>query len=177
MQYPVSAIFFVALGCDLAYSFPTKIQHVTSSALDTAQGNWEADTAIVSSFLSSADSFSGTTLANAAQTALNAENNELTQKVVLDNQFVFVNNPNPTVQKANAVLVDQGTFQFVVNGLQNLATNGATMSAAQVSAAVASINTDRCNKVLPAIDQYFTAASSFLKNGQLLKAVRPTNCP
>ena len=153
MQYPVSTVFLFVLGCDFAYSFPTKVQRVTSLALDTAQGNWEADTSIVSSFLSSTDSLSGTALANAAQTALNAENNELTQKAVLDSQFVFVNNPNPTVQKANAVLVDQGTFQFVVNGLQNLATNGATMSAAQVSAAVASINIDRCNKVLPAIDQ------------------------
>ncbi|KAE9376478.1 hypothetical protein N431DRAFT_529531 [Stipitochalara longipes BDJ] len=153
------------------------VPKVTSAAIDTAQRDWVADTSVVSNFLSTTKSLSGTNLANAAQTALNAQNNELTQKAVLDDEFISVTNPNPTVQTANAVLINQGTFQFVVSGLQTLATNGTKMAAAQVSTLVESINVDICNKVLPAVDQYFIAAGKFLNNGLVLSPFRPTNCP
>lgn len=177
MQYTFTSLIAMALSCNFAHSIPFVVRHINPGAINNAQGNWEANTSLVSSFLSTAESLTGTTLANAAQAALNAENDELNQKAVLDSQFVFVNDPNPTVQVANAVLVDQGAFAFVVQGLQGLADDGATMTPDQVSAKVQSINQDRCNRVLPAIDQYFIAAASFLNNGEQLSAVRPTNCP
>ena len=51
----------------------------------------EADASIVSR-LSTAKSLTVATLANAAQAALNAENDQLNQNAVLDSQSVFVNN-------------------------------------------------------------------------------------
>ena len=176
MQYAFTTAILFALSCNIAYSIPLAARQDPES-VDTAQGNWVADTSLVSNFLSIAETLSGNKLANQAQAALNAENDELTWKAALDSVFVFVDNPDPTVQVANGVLVDQGTFMIVVNGLQDLATNGAGYTTDQVVAKVQAINQDRCNLVLPAIDQYFIAASNFLNNGTPLTAVRATNCP
>ncbi len=65
----------------------------------------------------------------------------------------------------------------VVNGLQALVDNGANMSPGDVSAAIQSINMDRCSLVLPSIDTYFQASGNHLKNGVILLANRPNNCP
>jgi hypothetical protein len=65
----------------------------------------------------------------------------------------------------------------VVNGLQALVDNGANMSPNDVSAAIQSINTDRCSLVLPSIDTYFQASGNLLKNGVTLLANSPDNCP
>jgi hypothetical protein len=48
-------------------------RHVNPGAINNVQGNWEADASIVSR-LSTAKSLTVATLANAAQAALNAEN-------------------------------------------------------------------------------------------------------
>jgi hypothetical protein len=73
-------------------------------------------------------------------------------------------------------LVDQGTFKVVVDGLQNLVDNGANMSPDDVTAAIQSINADRCSFVLPSIDTYFQAAGGLLQNGVNLVANRPSQC-
>ena len=112
-----------------------------------------------------------------AATALVNEKDELNHKAVLDNQFVFVSNPDKTVQQANNKLVDQGTFMVVVNGLQALVDNGANMSPSDISAATQSINSDRCLFVLPSIDAYFQASGNLLSSGVTILANRPNNCP
>jgi hypothetical protein len=172
MQYSIPLAILFALVFDIAACIPLTIRQVALQDIDTAQSNWDADTGIVSSFLSTAKSLDQADLTAQAGIALAAEKDELNWKAVLDSQFVFVSNPDSA-----AVLVDQGTFQIVVNGLQNLADNGATMTPDEVTTAVQSINQDRCTFVLPAIDQYFIAAGNLIDNGNILTAVRPTNCP
>jgi hypothetical protein len=135
MQYTLTTAILFALSCNIAFSIPLSARKDPES-VDTAQGNWVADTSFVSNFLSIAETLSGANLANQAQAALNAENDELTWKAALDSVFVFVGNPDPTVQVANAVLVDQGTFMIVVKGLQDLANNGAGYTTDQVVAKV-----------------------------------------
>jgi hypothetical protein len=177
MQYSIPLAILFASVFDIAACIPLTIRQVALQDIDTAQSNWDADTGIVSSFLSTAESLDQADLTAQAGIALAAEKDELNWKAVLDSQFVFVSNPDSAVQVANAVLVDQVTFQIVVNGLQNLADNGATMTPDEVTTAVQSINQDRCTFVLPAIDQYFIAAGNLIDNGNILTAVRPTNCP
>ena len=128
-------------------------------------------------FLSAAESLNSGDLVSQAATALANEKDELNHKAVFDNQFVFVSNPDENVQQANNELVDQGTFMVVVNGLQALVDNGANMSPSDVSAAIQSINMDRCSLVLPSIDTYFQASGNLLNNGVTLLANRPDNCP
>ena len=141
-----------------------------------AANEWAADTSKVSQFLSAASSLSGSDLATQAATALSNELDELTHKAILDEQFNTADNPG--VEQANNVLAGpQQTFQIVVDGLTNLANNGASMTPDQVAAEVQAINEDRCTFVLPAIDAYFLAVSDFLQNGLTLVANRPDNCP
>ena len=152
-------------------------QYPSTDDLSNAANAWAADTSRVSQFLSAAPGLSGQDLADQAAAALASENDELTQKAVLDSMFVFVAYPDSSVQQANHVLVDQKRFQFAVDGLSDLANNGATFSTDQISEAINEINKDRCSKVLPAIDAYFQAASGVLQNGLTLVANRPDNCP
>jgi hypothetical protein len=87
----------------------------------------------------------------------------------LDSVFVFVDNPIPDVQLANNVLVDQGTFQDVVNLLQDMTDNSNVFD-------IDLIHENRCANVLPVIDLYFAAASQALGSAVSLTAARPLAC-
>jgi len=180
MQYSITTAVFFILGSNIVHCSPLigrQSNPPSTQDIADAQNEWAADTSKVSQFLSAAESLDSGDLVTQATTALANEKDELIHKAVLDNQFLSVSNPDPNVQQANDTLVGQGTFMFVVNGLQALATNGASMSPSDVSAAILSINTDRCTFVLPAIDEYFTASGNLLNNGDVLVANRPDNCP
>ncbi|PHH82833.1 hypothetical protein CDD83_3159 [Cordyceps sp. RAO-2017] len=101
------------------------------------------------------------------------EKDELTHKAVLDGQFL---QGDASVRRADQVLDKQGTFQFVVDGLENMAKGGDTMSRRKRAAAIRAINQDRCVQVLPSIDAYFRAAGA-ASDGRTVQAQRPTNCP
>lgn len=135
----------------------------SESAFQAVQ-NWQQDTATVSNFLNIATSLSGAAFTSAATTALAAEKNELVHKAALDNN-PFVGN-NPAVNLASTVLADDGTFQAVVNLLQDMVTNGPSVAVRDVNA----IDANRCKNVLPSIDVYFAAA------GTELQSVRPDAC-
>ncbi|KAK4940163.1 hypothetical protein LTR10_019698 [Elasticomyces elasticus] len=154
-------LFFSLIPAFLAA--PLVPRQESNAALQSAALAWQADTGVVSAFLSEAASLSGSALTAAAQNALNAENDELLHKAVLDAEFLNVAHPNLLVVAANAVLVNAGTFQFVVNGLTLLADSGASFTKAQIEAEVLKINLDRCNLVLPSIDTYFAVTASYLK--------------
>ena len=180
MQYSITAAVVFALGSNIAHCGPLIVRQFNPPTLQDiadAQNQWASDTSKVSQFLSAAESLNSGDLVSQAATALANEKDELNHKAVLDNQFVFVSNPDENVQQANNVLVDQGTFMVVVNGLQGLVDNGANMSPSDVSAAIQSINVDRCSLVLPSIDTYFQASGNLLNNGVTLLANRPDNCP
>jgi hypothetical protein len=180
MQYSITAAILFALGSNIAHCGPLIAQQSNPPTLQDiadAQNQWASDTSKVSQFLSAAESLNSGDLVSQAATALANEKDELNHKAVLDNQFLFVSNPDENVQQANNELVDQGTFMVVVNGLQALVDNGANMSPSDVSAAIQSINMDRCSLVLPSINTYFQASSNLLNNGVTLLANRPNNCP
>ena len=146
------------------------------SAIANARNQWLADTVIVSRFLSIAETLTPSQMTSEATKALNAENDELTHKAVLDRQFLSAA-PDQSVRQANNVLDTQGTFQFVVDGLQRLSTSGAKMTPEQISTNIRAMNEDRCVQVLPAIDMYFAAVGTLLQEDNLTQAKRPTNCP
>ena len=148
---------------------PTNSQRQAPSIEDIANAAnlWAQDTGKVSQFLNIASTLSGSNFKDQAATALMSENNELTQKQVLDNAL----GSNPSVQAANDILVEQGTFANVVSLLQDMASNGASRVGD-----VETINNIRCTYVLPAIDAYFAAAAEVIQNGVQLEAVRPTAC-
>ncbi|KID63051.1 uncharacterized protein G6M90_00g068680 [Metarhizium brunneum] len=152
----------------------------SAQAIDAAARSWQRDTGVVSQFLSTAESMSPQQLQQQARGALAAENDELTHKAVLDQMFLTGarRNRDATVRQANNVLETQGTFQFVVDGLQTLSRRGARMSPGQVSAMIRAINRDRCPQVLPAIDAYMAAAAGAGagQTGNALTAIRPSNC-
>jgi hypothetical protein len=180
MQYSITAAIFFSLGCNIAQCSPLFVQQSNPPPLQDiadAQNQWASDTSKVSQFLSAAESLNSGDLVSQAATALANEKDELNHKGVLDNQFVLVSNPDENVQQANNVLVDQGAFMVVVNGLQALIENGANMSPSDVSATIRSINMNRCSLVLPSIDTYFQASGNLLNNGLTLLANRPDNCP
>lgn len=150
----------------------------SAQAIDAAARSWQRDTGVVSQFLSTAESMSPQQLQQQARGALAAENDELNHKAVLDQMFLTGarRNRDATVRQANNVLDTQGTFQFVVDGLQTLSRRGARMSPGQVSAMIQAINRDRCPQVLPAIDAYMAAAAGAGQTGNALRAIRPSNC-
>ncbi|KAI0905775.1 hypothetical protein F4824DRAFT_138035 [Ustulina deusta] len=158
----------------LTLALPTGIASRDSGnqQLADAQNDWRADTSVVSQFLSAVPTLKGSDLAAAAKVALDAENDELLHKKVLDQTF----SADPRIVGANNVLVTQGTFQVVVDALQDFADNGASMSSAQISALLTNANSVRCSKVLPAIDTYFRVTADRLQNGGILVATRPNNC-
>jgi hypothetical protein len=176
MQYSSAATILLGLLANLSQGSPIleTRQMPSISQIADAQNQWAADTSKVSQFLSAAPNLSGQELTMQAAAALASEKDELTHKAVLDMAFLST---DLSVQQANAVLVTQSTFQVVVNGLNNLATNGASLSQGQVNTLVLQINTDRCNFVLPAIDTYFRASGEFLDTGLIAVANRPNNCP
>jgi hypothetical protein len=180
MKYSTTAAMLFLLGSKIAHCGPIISRQGNLPTLQNiadAQNQWASDTSKVSQFLSVAESLNSRDLVSQAAIALANEKDELCHKAVLDNQFIFVSNPDKNVQHANNELVDQGTFLAVVNGLQALVDNGAHMSPSDVSAAIKSINMGRCSLVLPSIDTYFQASGNLLNNGVTLFANRPNNCP
>jgi hypothetical protein len=160
-----------ALAFAAPSSAPAKRQSSPPTIDDiiAAQVLWQQDTQVVSNFLNYAAFLSTPDLLNYAQIALNAENDELTHKAVLDSLFVTGGQPDAAVIGANNVLVNQGTFQSVVNFLQDMVNTG---NVADVQA----INSNRCANVLPAIDAYFLAVAQELNTPFVLTAARPLVC-
>jgi hypothetical protein len=143
----------------------------TLDDINNAQLAWLQDTGAVSSFLDYAVSLfpgSPSDLLYQAWIALAAEKDELTHKAVLDSVFVFGDNADPNVLAAYQVLVNDGTFQSVVDLLQDMANTGNL-------ADVQLINSNRCANVLPAIDTYF-AAAAHVTGGVAYPAIRPLAC-
>lgn len=174
MQYFNPTMFIFALFPLLALGSPTL--NARHSSLQKAQQAWRHDTGVVSAFLSEANMYSGQDLANLASRALAAELDELDHKDVLDAAFLSIANPDPNVATANQTLVGQGAFQFVVDGLNDLATNGASYNPDQVAFRINLITFDRCNFVLPAIDVYFQAVTDSDQATSPEFAIRPNNC-
>lgn len=176
--------------------FPFFFHALQNHNLLKAQNKWRADTSTVSHFLSSAPSLlqkqqqkqSGADLAAAAKIALDAENDELSHKEVIDEILGSGGNGNGEGGNTNAderiaaaddVLVGQGTFQTVVDALERFAKDGdGTMTPDEAAALLQDTNAVRCGKVLPAIDTYFRVVGERLglKGGDVLVATRPTNC-
>lgn len=138
-------------------------QAPSETQIRNAVMGWMMDTGKVTMFMNTATSFTGDEYTRQAQIALNAELDELNHKKILDAGL----NSDPNVQAANEVLENQGTFQNVVDVLQNMVNNGPDTAQADVDA----INNNRCVNVLPNIDAYFAAAGM-----PEVSAVRPTGC-
>ena len=150
----ISAAAIIAFST-LTMATPIKRQSgPTADDLANAVYAWQADTATVSEFLNIAALYTDdATFIEAATIALNAENDELTHKAVIDAVF----GGYPDIITANNVLVNEGTFGAVVSGLQDMVNNG--MAAI---GDVAIINANRCPNVLPAIDMYFGVVENAL---------------
>ncbi|KAI0182857.1 hypothetical protein EV127DRAFT_448624 [Xylaria flabelliformis] len=177
MQFSVKTTLPMVLATffSLTQGLPTAIDSRASAStqqLADAQNQWRADTSKVSQFLSAVPTLHGSQLEAAAQVALAAENDELLHKKVLDDTF----SSDKRIVDANDVLVNQGTFQSVVDALGKFATSGATMSSSDISTLLQNTNAVRCGQVLPAIDTYFHVTGEKLNNGGFLIATRPTNC-
>ncbi|KAI0521256.1 hypothetical protein F5B22DRAFT_596317 [Xylaria bambusicola] len=170
MQFSLTLILTSILS--LTQALPSGIAVRGNQQIADAQNSWRADTSMVSQFLSSVPTLRGAELQSAAQVALNAEIDELTHKKVLDGVF----SSDPRIVQANNILVNQGTFQSVVDALQSFTDDGASMSEAEITTLLRNTNTVRCGQVLPAIDTYFRVAGERLNNGVLLLATRPNNC-
>lgn len=110
----------------------------TPSAADlaTAVSNWMADTSMVSNFLNM-----GPTIQNnvqfkqAATVAFNAEVDELNHKAIID----AANSADPNVIAANSTLATGGSFQDVVDKLQQMSVQGKA-----AAANIDLINQNRC---------------------------------
>jgi hypothetical protein len=137
-------------------------QTPTANDLATAVSNWMADTSMVSNFLNTGASIQNNVqFKQAATVAFNAEVDELNHKAIID----AANSADPNVIAANSTLATGGSFQDVVDKLQQMSVQG--MAAA---GNIDLINQNRCVNVLPNIDAYMASTGS---NSQ---AVRPTVC-
>jgi hypothetical protein len=104
--------------------------------LATAVSNWMADTAMVSNFLNTGPSIQNNVqFKQAATVAFNAEVDELNHKAIID----AANGNDPNVIAANSTLATGGSFQDVVDKLQQMSVQG--MAAA---ANINLINQNRC---------------------------------
>ncbi|EXJ56206.1 uncharacterized protein A1O5_12662 [Cladophialophora psammophila CBS 110553] len=183
MHYDTVTTILLTITPAFSLGIPALItREIPVDTVGNAQLFWAGDTSLVSQFLSMAPSLSGQDLANAAASALTSEGDELTQKGVLDAVFRTLGSGEAggaltDITAANTTLVEQGTFQFVVNGLNDLVINGADFSPDQVLSSVTMINTVRCNSVLPAIDIYLGSAAVLSGRPFPNVAVRPDNCP
>jgi hypothetical protein len=101
MQYLITAVVLLALGCNIVICAPQFKLTARESFQDTqtlaAAENWQTDTGTVSQFLSTAESLDPSDLVSQASTALSAELNELNRKSFLDLLFLLSDNPNPAV--------------------------------------------------------------------------------
>ncbi|KAI1111842.1 hypothetical protein F5Y14DRAFT_301738 [Nemania sp. NC0429] len=175
MQYSLATLLPLMLTSlsPLAQALPFDVAPRASiQELADAQNSWRQDTSVVSQFLSAVPTLQGQRLQAAAQVALDAENDELLHKKVLDGAF----SDDPRIAGADDVLVGQGTFQSVVDALARFSRDGAAMSPDEVLALLRRTNSVRCGRVLPAIDTYFRVTGEALRNGGFLLATRPTNC-
>ncbi|KAI1182980.1 hypothetical protein F5B17DRAFT_435060 [Nemania serpens] len=175
MQYSLVKILPIVLTClsPLTQALPSGIAPRASiQDLADAQNKWRQDTSMVSQFLSAVPNLQGSRLTAAAQVAVAAENDELLHKKVLDQAF----GGDPRVVGANNVLVNQGTFQSVVDALANFASDGAEMSPSEIAALLLQTNSVRCGRVLPAINTYFRVTGETLQTGAFALATRPNNC-
>ncbi|KIW79851.1 hypothetical protein Z517_06466 [Fonsecaea pedrosoi CBS 271.37] len=178
MYYAGIVTTILALTPTLSLGTPIlAARQISAFNIGIAQLIWAGDTSRVSQFLSMAPSLSGQDLVNAAASALAAEGDELNQKGALDAAFLDVDNLDPNVVAANTTLVNDGTLQFVVDGLRGLVANGASFTPDQVNMTVTLINGVRCGTVLPAIDAYLQAAAELSGKPLPNAAVRPNNCP
>jgi hypothetical protein len=156
MQFYAASVYFLAF-----------LQVVTSADpslkdIATAQQLWSNDITRVSQFLRAAPGLSAKDVAFQAGISVNIENDETTQKSVLDAEFVTGSHPDPAVQSADNVLTVQKTVAEVVGNLTDLANNGASFDHAQIIDIIDKINDVRCNRVLPAINVYFQAVDKLL---------------
>ncbi|KAI0435713.1 hypothetical protein F4803DRAFT_544584 [Xylaria telfairii] len=177
MQFSLNTMLPIVLTTfiSMAHCLPACINSRTSPSIQQladAQNQWRADTSKVSQFLSAVPTLNGDQLETEGQIALDAENDELLHKKVLDQAF----SSDPRIVAANDVLVNQGTFQSVVDALEKFATSGATMKPSEISTLLQNTNRVRCGQVLPAIDTYFHVTGEKLNNGGFLLATRPNNC-
>ncbi|CAN9438172.1 unnamed protein product [Alternaria alternata] len=137
-------------------------QTPTANDLATAVSNWMADTSMVSNFLNTGASIQNNVqFKQAATVAFNAEVDELNHKAIID----AANGQMPNVIAANSTLATGGSFQDVVDKLQQMSVQG--MAAA---GNIDLINQNRCVNVLPNIDAYMAST------GSTSQAVRPTVC-
>ncbi|KAI9656305.1 MAG: hypothetical protein M1821_004968 [Bathelium mastoideum] len=158
---------------------PTEPQP-TADDLNNAVLKWQADTGLVSNFLNVAvdpnGPPTGQDLLNDASSAFGSETDELNWKAVIDGSDVAFEDTR--IAQANEILVTQGTFNMVVQGLQDISVSGDIVRQQDVD----NINDVRCNQVLPAIDMYFAAVADFLNSVsdegtfETQTAVRPFAC-
>ncbi|KAF2846434.1 hypothetical protein T440DRAFT_458435 [Plenodomus tracheiphilus IPT5] len=141
---------------------PQNGQPPSAADLATAVSNWQADTSMVSNFLNTGPAIqNNVAFKQAATVAFNAEVDELTHKAIIDS----ANGNHPEVIAANSTLATGGSFQDVVDKLQEMSVKGL---AARNN--IDLINQNRCVNVLPNIDAYMASTGS---NSQ---AIRPTVC-
>lgn len=167
---------YLTMASTLAMAAPTSIprdapsKRQTSAAdLQSAVAAWASDTDKVSNFLDAAAGLTGADFITQATTAAMNEMDELTHKAVLDADATLA--ATSLVQTANTTLVTNGSFQMVVNLLQDMATNGqAKVGDVQL------INNVRCLMVLPAINMYFLAVSQATGSGVATLAIFPQGC-
>jgi hypothetical protein len=176
MQYSALFLAFATLALAAPTTMPKRqfpTQFNPKEDITAAAKAWLQDTASVSSFLDFATSTfpsSPPNLLSKGVFALNAEKDELDHKMILDNFFIFeTRTPNEDVIEAFNILVTEGKFQKVVDGLQDISTTGNL-------ADVAIINKNRCKNVLPAIDVYFKAVAEATGQSEFVPAVRPAAC-
>ncbi|KAF2030766.1 hypothetical protein EK21DRAFT_64812 [Setomelanomma holmii] len=96
-------------------------QTPTAADLATAVSNWQADTSMVSNFLNTGKSIQNNVqFKQAATVAFNAEVDELNHKAIID----AANGNDPNVIAANSTLATGGSFQDVVDKLQQMSVQG-----------------------------------------------------
>jgi len=148
----------------------TSRQQATS--LQSACQAWISDTGVVSNFQNIGSGLVGNAASFKQQAGIGlaAEKDELLHKAVIDG---LIGN-DPRVSKANLTLTN-GSFQSVINGLQDMSIGGPARVAD-----IAAINKVRCPEILPSIDTYCQVAAQFaLAQGVIItavSAVRPVAC-
>jgi len=96
-------------------------QTPTPADLATAVANWMADTSMVSDFLNNGASIQNNVqFKQAATVAFNAEVDELNHKAIID----AATGTDPNVIAANSTLATGGSFQDVVDKLQQMSVQG-----------------------------------------------------
>ena len=154
----------------------TVAAQTSAGALAQAVILWKADTDVVSGFIQSAPYLSPEDLAGQGLNAYLTALQEPVHKGVLDDQFnATAASPSLSIAAASQVLIQDGAFPLVLSALLQFATNGSTMTPAEVLSLVQSFNANRCTYVLPAIDTYFAVTAVSLGTAPLT-ATRPSNC-